>query len=417
MTILERHRGSEAITDRSGKALKSYGSGVAFITAKGFLYAAEAGMQHIWNSASSDDVVVELRKNRGAIIASAINLSLSAELAIKCLLSAYGLDVPSDHDLHRLYRRLPKDVKDHVSKIYEKNHGSYNTVIHIGPNNDKNRSSNRKVITGSLERAVKRSRKTFNKFRIVYELGSKPTSYDIGFHFTELRFIVEALLMPCSQIYRESKIYVKKDSGVDYRKIDSIAGSSNYSTPVKLAVETALQLSGPGRYFLEKKSGDLGKPTNEDVLRLPAIVVGSALATEMCLKSVCLVLNIPYGDKSHRLLDIYLSLPSKVQKEIKLKYEKNMANGGGRSFAFTWTDKKFDNQKTHSAIHSSNHNTDIENILKRTSSSYVEWRYCYEKNSDSDQRDLEIPLGAILHLVDASIAIAVNVINNPAEYV
>ncbi len=176
---------------------KSYGSGVGYVTAKGFLWAAEAGMQHLWEANGTKDATSKIRENRGVIISAAINLSLSAELAIKCLLSAYGLTVPIDHDLLKLYRKLPVDLKIQLSDFYTKNIGSSNCVIHLGAlyDND-NKSTESRVIADSLEDAIQHSRRTFNKFRFIHELDSKPETYQADFYFTELRFIVETLLSP-----------------------------------------------------------------------------------------------------------------------------------------------------------------------------------------------------------------------------
>ncbi len=128
-------------------------------------------------------------------------------------------------------------------------------------------------------------------------------------------------------------------------------------------------------------------------------------------------MKLPYNNDSHSLIDGYRLLPKKVQLRIRNEFEQQTKEKGvGRSYAFIWSDGKINQQEVDDEMRSKVRGMDIEAILERTSSSFEDWRYCYEKAENSTQKVLEIPLGAMVYLVNASIVTATSVINRPTEF-
>ena len=74
-----------------------------------------------------------------------------------------------------------------------------------------------------------------------------------------------------------------------------------------------------------------------EIERIPAAVVGASLAIEMCFKSICLTLNVPYDDRSHGLIGGYTNLPKNVQQKIESHFDQQKKEKGpGRSYALSW---------------------------------------------------------------------------------
>lgn len=400
----------------------SYVSPLAYQTGHGFRWAAEEGIAFISKACISEDFSKQILENRGITIATAINLSLAAELAIKSMLSAYECGVPQHHNLYELFTGLPPELKRDLSaEAARRMNDTISHVIYLGRNPS---VDSPKLSADPLEDALMSSSGTLDDFRFIYELDDKKTGYQVDFHFTGLLMSVDVLLLIAKEIF--SKMYgVEVSQGiapVNSRFRFKHPNNAESISTAALTIEAASRLSDPAFSFNSRHKNSLvglqPKFAAKNNSLLPASVVGATLAIEMCFKSMARVLEKPYDKEGHSLKKNFNNLTESAQQLLRKEFDQQMKIEGEHfthSFAFSDTKEKLNEgvEKKHAIVQG----TELIDILDVSSFAFVKWRYLYEFDANSDEIVYhEISLGCVCNLAFAAIATSVRVINNPSEF-
>jgi|GEM_PF-2977718 len=404
---------------------KSYNSTFGYQTALGFRWNAQSGIEQILSANRSannpDDFQEKIRGDRGRTVATAINLSLAAELSMKSILAAYKLKIPRTHDLYKLYVALPPDLRCQLSPDFVRLKANNMCVISLGRGPTASGLKNSKEPDDPLEAAMMRSRNTFDDFRFVYELNGKSEVADPIFYFSELRFMVDLLLSVAKQFFDKDGFTIVEGE-CDLPRVIVINGLADHGglTGSGWGFEAACRLSDAAFHFssnhkILKSTEDQEKYCQENYWRLPAAAVGITLGIEMFLKSILINLNLPHDNSSHDLWKCFDNLPESVQARLRVEFDERLRNSDkGMNYEFCISsinaaeDEKWANLKPFTR--------DMSDILKRTSNHFIKWRYAYEMPSTANAKTLDVPIGYLCVLLESICLASAEVFKNPEDY-
>jgi len=153
------------------------------VAAEAFWRLAEPFIARIAQDVKSG--VQDPSRELGDLVASAANLGFALELYLKALLELLGATVPRDHDLGRLYRALPQEVRTEIEQRYDSTWRTQwsgkraSITVAKGPRDEPTWKDNRKE-PKNLAPLLKRSKDLFQAWKYVFEFtqpGDNPYQY------------------------------------------------------------------------------------------------------------------------------------------------------------------------------------------------------------------------------------------------
>ncbi len=135
----------------------------------------------------------------GQMIACSVNLLYAVELLIKATLSAFKKNSGTEHDLWKLYTRLPEDVQKPLENAYREReniggHQSFGVAIRSENSAESGISQPKQVI--GMREVLKHSRHKYSQFRYAFEYeGNKDEVQFLHLQFGDLLRVADCLIL------------------------------------------------------------------------------------------------------------------------------------------------------------------------------------------------------------------------------